>query len=167
MLSVVGMVYNGLHGLTHGQLQDEFLCAEVTLVAEPENPYDSGAVAVFIGGHKVGHIPRRETRHVHDGNLCALKWGVASVGRNAYQSIYMTLQPWADAVRRRMGTFERGDVLELVYGAASTPGAARLVSYVRAGDKTFYALTEQGGLRQFRYEKVTALINVSGAFREQ
>ena len=101
-----------------------------------------------------GHIPRRETHHVHNGNLCALKWGVASVGRNAYQSIYMTLQPWADAVRRRMGTFERGDVLEIVYGVGSTPGAARLVSYVRAGDKTFYALTEQGGLRQFRYEKV-------------
>ena len=32
------MVYNGLHGLTHGQLQDEFMYAEVTLVAEPENP---------------------------------------------------------------------------------------------------------------------------------
>jgi len=113
MLSVVGMVYNGLHGLTHGQLQDKFMYAEVTLVAEPENPYDSEAVAVYVGGHKVGHIPRRETHHVHNGNLCALKWGVASVGRNAYQSIYMTLEPWADAVRRRMCTFERGDVLEL------------------------------------------------------
>jgi hypothetical protein len=167
MLSVVGMVYNGLHDLTHDQLRDKFLYAEVTLVAEPENPYDVEAVAVFIGGHKVGHIPRRETHHVHNHNLCALKWGVASVGRNAYQSIYMTLQPWADAVRRRMGTFERGDVLELVYGAGSTSGVARLVSYVRAGDKTFYALTEQGGLRQFRYEKVTALVNVSGAFREE
>jgi hypothetical protein len=91
MLGVVGMVYNGLHTLTHGQLQDEFMYAEVTLVAEPENPYDSEAVAVFISGHKVGHIPRRETRHVHNGNLCALKWGVASVGRNAYQSIYCGL----------------------------------------------------------------------------
>ena len=38
----------------------------------------------------------------------------------------------------------------------------------RREQETFYALTEQRALwRQFRYEKVGALVNVSRAYREQ
>jgi HIRAN domain len=31
---------------------------QATLVPEPDNPYDPNAVAVYIAGRKVGHLPR-------------------------------------------------------------------------------------------------------------
>jgi HIRAN domain len=31
---------------------------QATLVLEPDNPYDPNAVAVYIAGRKVGHLPR-------------------------------------------------------------------------------------------------------------
>ena len=49
--------------------------------------------------------PSAPCHHFRDSSHA--KWGVASVGRNAYQSIYMTLEPWADAVRRHMAAFKR------------------------------------------------------------
>jgi hypothetical protein len=36
----------------------------LTLIREPENPYDAKAVRVEWQGHKLGYIPRRENRAV-------------------------------------------------------------------------------------------------------
>lgn len=51
---------------------------EAVLVLEPENPYDSMAVAVYAGGEKVAHLSRADARTWHpvlevaDGGGCTL-----------------------------------------------------------------------------------------------
>jgi hypothetical protein len=38
--------------------------AELTLAAEPENKYDTYAVAVFYHNHKLGYIPRGKNKYI-------------------------------------------------------------------------------------------------------
>lgn len=58
---IVGESYyqDALSRICGGKREDghEHYCT-AHLVAEPDNPYDRNAVAVYIEGHKVGHIPR-------------------------------------------------------------------------------------------------------------
>lgn len=51
------------HALAHLHAEMQ-LGDALTLVREPENPYDAKAVRVEWQGHKLGYIPRKENRAV-------------------------------------------------------------------------------------------------------
>jgi hypothetical protein len=43
----------------------EVMYLSANLIQEPENPHDSEAIAVYIGSHHVGYIPREQTELLH------------------------------------------------------------------------------------------------------
>lgn len=54
-----------LEGLTRGHNRDGHnLLIDAELLREPNNPYDTNAVAVRIGGHTVGYLPREQAVRV-------------------------------------------------------------------------------------------------------
>ena len=72
----------------HNAFQEGELMLDAILVLEPENEFDPTAVAVFIDGKKVGHIPKDDsmevTEYIEDRKGTALKvkgvigWNTAS-----------------------------------------------------------------------------------------
>lgn len=61
LMEVSGFRYNeGMH-IDIEQLQDRYL----NLVAEPENPHDPNAIALFLEDKRIGYIPRYYAPDIH------------------------------------------------------------------------------------------------------
>ncbi len=64
---------------------------ELTLVREPDNPYDSNAVRVEWQGHKLGYVPRRDNasvaRHLDRGGHVEARVSKLKAHRNPWQRI--------------------------------------------------------------------------------
>jgi hypothetical protein len=64
---------------------------ELTLVREPDNPYDSNAIRVEWQGRKLGYVPRRENtavaRHLDRGGRVEARVSKLTAHRNPWQRI--------------------------------------------------------------------------------
>ena len=105
-LEVVGeLAYQAtLWQLCHGTLGDRVRCDIVAvLVPEPTNPYDANAIAVQIGGHIVGYLPRGTAQEYLPGlkRLMAMRGGYIAlrgviVGGGYYDDGPGRLGVWLD-----------------------------------------------------------------------
>jgi HIRAN domain len=89
------------------------LACDVTLVAEPGNPYDSNAIAVHSSSGQVGYLPRdvapdfaalfRELHHLgYDGGRCGAVMTGGEPGRESFGVVLLLSGPdvCLDGLRR-------------------------------------------------------------------
>lgn len=86
---VVGESYqkeNFIELAKHLQVEEvETLMLQVQLVCQPNNPHDSKAVAVTLGGFLVGWVPKHESQRLHDFLL--QHQGVATVNAKIFMDV--------------------------------------------------------------------------------
>lgn len=64
-LNVAGVTFEGRQDIIRGLVAKK--SHRATLQPEPDNPYDPDAVAVVVGGKKVGYVPKEYSHDVKSG----------------------------------------------------------------------------------------------------
>jgi hypothetical protein len=95
-----------------GRRADEEVRVEkvALLVAEPDNPHDPDAVAVFIDDHLTGYLARTENRRWRDvvaGRRVACEAMIAGRGGTTGLGVFLRL-PTPTEARAQIGIRERG-----------------------------------------------------------
>lgn len=84
-------------GMTYVEDIDSYLGEFVgTLVADPQNQYDSNAIKVVAGdGHRVGYVPKNQTGHVRDFTSlpCKCYCYIGTNNGTYFSSCYITDRP--------------------------------------------------------------------------
>lgn len=81
------IIEEGLDG--HRIYQYDFDPVNVELIDEPDNPKDPNAIAVYVCGHQIGHVPHGSTAHIRNVRE---KYGIqritAEMGGGKYKIVF-------------------------------------------------------------------------------